>query len=52
MKDAYIYDPRADVYVIPTATMARMIRRMTMPKDKVEAEDVAENARRVREAQR
>lgn len=43
----YTYDPKANAFTIPMATMQRMIHRMTSTKDKIEAEDAKENERRI-----
>lgn len=43
----YTYDPGTDAYIIPAATLARMIHRIGSPKDKIDAEDCRENERRI-----
>lgn len=39
---SYTYDPKTDSYVIPSSTMARMIYRISSPKEKIVAEDALE----------
>lgn len=43
----YVYDPATDTYRIPSATMQRMIHRMTGDKIKIDEEDRRENERRI-----
>lgn len=43
----YTYYPDREEFVIPSPTMARLVQRMTAPKERVQVEDARENARRI-----
>lgn len=43
----YTYYPDRDEFVIPSSTMARLVQRMTAPKERVQEDDARENARRI-----